>query len=122
MRQSIIWALAGIIIIIPAIALHGYYHDRYAQSREYAAPTRIVLKLDSKIDISPIISKGTISSLGVPALDAVNSKYMIFGQEYLFDLHTRQKLPNALKSVFIVTVSEGEDIFEIISEYKQLDL
>jgi subtilisin family serine protease len=59
--------------------------------------------------------------MGIPSLDGVGRKHGVSRQERLFPVPGGHERPNSLRNVFVVTLPEDANIFDVIADYQKLD-
>ncbi|UCD95403.1 MAG: hypothetical protein JSU69_04970, partial [Candidatus Zixiibacteriota bacterium] len=121
MKHLELCVIVSCLLLVLTPSLAAYYHQDTPQHKDQSVSTRIVVKLRADVNGPFSRNKAGIVSMGIPSLDGIGRRHGVSRQERLFPIAAGHERPSSLENVFVVTVPEDTDIFDVIADYRKLD-
>ncbi len=99
----------------------GYWNNAESTQRTFTGRERVIVKLRADALTGFRRTHSGYLADALPALDAVNKRYGVASQYWLFPGATEQRRPDDLKNVLIVEVPDGVEPAALIADYQNID-
>ncbi len=101
-------------------AVQAYYRTDAAD--QSIVITRLIVKLRPDVSVVLGHDKNGAGAIGEASFDAVNRKYAVRQQSWLFQAVREQCPTHPLRNVLVVEIPEGADLEQMITDYSSLDV
>ena len=115
----VVWV--GMLFLLLPLSSMAFYSSNDSGSTVQYDPTRLVVKMKSHIDPKIVMNQKGIVQTGVEAFDQLNRAFDVREQSDVFGKSPFARMDARLRNVFVLTVDEGVDVFQMKDAYEKLE-